>query len=401
MHTHDNLLSSAEQYYGLGWTLVPLVNKQPLRGCTRDVCSDHGEVLKLLVDPRVTGIGVLLGQRSGGVIAWDFDVLDCYRTFCDSDSELACAMPTARTPRPGRHAFAIATSEVRTRPIPGGHLLGDGSIIVLPPSRHENGGVYEWLSDPFNHELPTLDSDELSHLINAKPVHAIGVHKFASATEEPLGQGPLNNPLIHHTSLIACSDGSPFISYAVAQTVPTGYGQRNDRLFSYARMLRLAFAESEDVDELRPHVEAWHRAALPRIRTKRFDVTWKRFRQAWRDVRLPFGTTLGSIVALAQREPIAIAGRSRDRDRVASLFRAASIVHGGDFHLGCRTIGVCLNMRWSTANRICHELVARGLLKIVRPGKCGNGVPTGQATWWHWNGVGSQRGRGGNSSRVP
>ena len=320
---------------------------------------------------------MVLGERSRGLCAFDLDDMDGYRRWCDDHSELASWLPTAKTPRygGGRHVFAYSEEPTRFQTqIDGGQFLGERHICVLPPSLHKSGGRYQWLNSPFDREIPTLNANELASLVHSvNPFKAKDIGGFSPA--------PSQSPK-YHTSHVM--NGS-FIDYAISQTIPTAFGQRHERLFQFARYLRLTFDESEP-ESLRPHVEAWYLAALPRIRTKRFDVTWKRFCNAWEDVRLPFGAALGAITALAVQEPVVL-GRNTNLERVASVLRAAFKIHGGnEFVMDFRTLGDCVGMRWNVVNRLARQLVELRLLEIPKPGKSGNGKPTGTATTWRWLG---------------
>jgi hypothetical protein len=62
------------------------------------------------------------------------------------------------------------------------------------------------------------------------------------------------------------------------------------------------------------------------------------------------------------------------------------VVHGGkEFHMPHRIIAEHVGLRWQSVSRLARQLVGRGLAKM-KPGKSGNGTPTGEATEWEWIG---------------
>src|SRR5262245_49890752 len=56
----------------------------------------------------VNGIGVVLGQVSGGLCCRDFDVPGAYEKWAESESPIAKRLPTVRTAR-GMHVYFLAS----------------------------------------------------------------------------------------------------------------------------------------------------------------------------------------------------------------------------------------------------------------------------------------------------
>ena len=96
-----------------------------------------------------------------GRVVLDFDDMSQVDTWPHELVALLQAnTPIARTGRPGgeaRHVFLRCSVEVRSRGQvwPGVDVRGDGGYVILPPSRHESGNLYEWIQDP-SYELAEL-----------------------------------------------------------------------------------------------------------------------------------------------------------------------------------------------------------------------------------------------------
>src|SRR5262249_39252174 len=157
-------------------------------------------------------------------------------------------------------------------------------------------------------------------------------------------------------------------AWANEQTVPTGPGERNRRIVDFARYLRSVFSEGADPEDLRPHVEAWHRAALPRIRTKAFGETWRDFLHAWDSVEKPAGVNLAMVKHMATEDTFSLGLPNANLDPVARLLRAAARVRnaGGVFYMSYRTMGRCVGLSPVAARNLARELVALGHLVIVK-----------------------------------
>lgn len=302
----------AKRYADLGWRVVPVAGKKPLVEWKQ--LTPPNELEPLWDDPRTTGIAVVLGQPSGGLIVRDFDEVDRYLGWCKEKPELAALLPTARTPRPGRHVFARCEGSCRTRRFLDGELRGDGAIVVLPPSVHPNGMRYDWMTEPYR-EIPIIEPSVL-----------LGETQHRRGRDgTPQEEGQPNTC----SKYMACvnSDQSLFIDWAVEHTLPRQPGQRNRRIFDFVRYLRTVFDGSTDPEELRHYVEAWHSAALCNIGTKDFGETWRDFLHAWSSVKIPAGATLGKVEGIAKEDPFTLGLPDMNLDKVARLLRAAAQTH--------------------------------------------------------------------------
>jgi hypothetical protein len=176
-----------------------------------------------------------------------------------------------------------------------------------------------------------------------------------------------------------------FIDRAVEETLPQEFGQRNRQIFEFARQLRNIFDDETDPDTLRPYVAAWHKKALPYIRTKEFEETWTDFVHAWVNVSRPAGRFLEQIKRLANEDTYTVAQSDINLDKVARVFRAGGRVHGKGqtFFLDYRTLGGCVGLSAVASRKIALKLVELALLARVENGTVGK---KGKATVWRWLG---------------
>jgi hypothetical protein len=384
----------------LGWSIVPVDGKTPRLNWKKPPSWDRME--RLWDDPKTTGLAVILGEPSNNLIARDFDRLDAYEQWRDANGDLASVLPTSITAR-GRHVFARTAGPCPIQRFDDGELRGDGAIVVLPPSRHPNGGYYAWSREP-SLEIPIVECNIL--IGAAKPKQRRGASPSRTAPEISDHASEKNGGisrisesphLTHAADLTHAPDKVPphiacvncyvesVMRDAIERTLPTRYGQRNRRIFDFARELRMLFAESTDVESLRPFVEDWHRAALPNIRTKDFWITWQDFVLAWASVRVPARALLATIKSVASADPFTLGRGDSNLDKVARLFRAAAQVHGpaNTFYMSYRVIGANVCLSPVASRSIALRLVAQDLLVIVKKGTVGT---RGRATEWRWLG---------------
>ena len=374
------LIDAARHYNELGWQLVAVAGKRPRRRWRNPPPLHVTE--RLLEDARSTGIAVILGTPSGDLIARDFDDPSSYRQWTEQHPDLARKLPTSRTPRPGYHVFARTAGAWRTQRLENGELRAEGAIIVLPPSRNLNGQAYAWAIEPSS-EILIIDPIAV---FGAAEVYGESSSACTGHTHDPNACNTSNssNTCTEHMACVN-SEQETLIYGAIMQSLPNGFGQRNRRIFDLARKLRTIVGPTTTPAILRPHVEAWHRAALLKIRTKEFHITWEEFLCAWQNVKQPEGASLGRIRNLALEDSFSLELGDIHLDTVARFFRAAARFHGDreSFYMPYRTLGKCVGLSPTAARKIALGLVDQGLLEIVE-----NGTPglRGKATVWRWIG---------------
>jgi hypothetical protein len=160
---------------------------------------------------------------------------------------------------------------------------------------------------------------------------------------------------------------------AIHRTQPTGYGQRNRKLFDLARALKAipcyADGPAEGCLEV---VRDWWELALPNIRTKAWDESWRDFRVAWGRVQQPArGCTLAGLKEwVFSLVPLADAFDREEGDllRLELLCEALHGRHGGrPFPLACRVVAEVLGVGKTTGARHLGRLVRARVLRVAAP----------------------------------
>jgi len=112
----------------------------------------------VLERPDATGVAIICGAISGGLVVCDFDDDRAYARWVTSNYALAETLPSVKTSR-GYHLYARCDDK-KTRTLADGELRGEGAYVVAPPSLHPTGWRYEWTARPFG-EIPSVDVREL------------------------------------------------------------------------------------------------------------------------------------------------------------------------------------------------------------------------------------------------
>ena len=138
-----------------------------------------------------------------------------------------------------------------------------------------------------------------------------------------------------------------------------------------------AYADA-DPRKLEPIVRAWHKRALPTIRTKPFEETLIDFLKAWPKVKYPKGEGAMDVIfkdASASDVPsVALRYEQPALRQLVALCRELQR-HAGDgpFFLGCRTAGRLLDVPYKRANRWLFLLREHGVLEEhEKGGQTGN-----------------------------
>ncbi len=395
---NTNLQETALSYVGIDWRIIPVIGKVPPPGITWKRPPEWDRIEPILSQSTTTGIAVILGEPSGNLVARDFDTVPGYEQWRESNPDLSAQLPTSKTQR-GFHVFARTEQPCKTRKFDDGELRGQGSYVVIPPSIHPNGGIYQWIISPFT-EIPVIQPlllvglDQDSSLTHARgEIPSLTHARYSDYSDEDsddslyLTHARLSSEETQPTKHIACvrQDQLSLIGEAINKTLPISFGCRNRRVFDFARKLKGILGNDIDQESLRAYVEQWHELALKNINTKGFNETWRDFLVAWSRVKTPTGLGLAAIKQMADADQYSRPCGDMNGDRIARVFRAASKFHGGrEFFMPYRTIAECSGFSAFSSRAIALRLVNEGLVAIVEPGEPGMG--SGKATVWRWIG---------------
>jgi hypothetical protein len=373
----QTLLDHARTYAARGWSTIPVIGKQAagLWKPFQRRPADEEALGRLFTRKGVTGLAVVLGSVSGGLVCRDYDLRSAYRAWARRRPDLARCLPTVETHR-GFHVYFIGPEGFVDLGDAGEYRGDPGHYTILPPSSHPNGTTYRWLVALPDGPLPEIPDPATAGLLprgtRLNPCPAADA--FARAAEE--GEGKTQQP----RQPIACVT-CPAVD-AIRDTLPDGPGQRNRKVFDLARRLRAIAGLDTSPAALQAIVTEWHRRALPVITTKPFAETWTDFQTAWLRVKTPHGATVRRAYEAARRAPQAPLDGNPDLGVLAAMCEALGAA-GGPFYLSCRTVAGLFGVTHMTGWRWFRVLQFHGVLELVSKGT----LRGHQATTWRYTGV--------------
>ena len=161
-------------------------------------------------------------------------------------------------------------------------------------------------------------------------------------------------------------------------------------LFKFTRALKFDCGlDGSDMAEIRPHVEAWHRAAGAVIGDVPFSEVWGEVVTSWERAKHPvFRDPLAAAVARAREQgelPAMPELAGYDEPQVALAYRTLFwlALESGLFFVSCRAFGERLEMEHTKAWRILKIFEADGIIACLKRGK------RPKATRYRWNGSGT------------
>ena len=321
----ESSFDHAKAYADLGWSYIPcqVATKKPATR-TWTKFQEQGPTLaqsKRWFGGKEKNIAVVLGDVSGGLAVRDFDEKTEYERWKSGHTELAALLPTVKTSK-GFHVYCRMDPcpRLRVQGVTSGELRANGSYVVAPPSIHPNGTLYEWINPP------TEDIAEVS--LADLDLEAV-LHSQHSQQSQPSQPMP--------TEVV----GGDAFEDAILASVPSGPGQRNQRLFDLARRLKGIPNTPTSVDGLTEIFDLWWDVSRNIITTQDYAASLDDFLRACDNAQTAYGETMQFRLrqAVADGYPAWVPKKSDDRCKLlASLCRVLQRANGDEpFYLSAHT----------------------------------------------------------------
>ncbi|HWL54290.1 MAG TPA: bifunctional DNA primase/polymerase [Chthoniobacteraceae bacterium] len=186
-------IEAARAYIALGWYVFPCFpgTKKPAteHGC-RDASNDPEQIERWWTQNPSYNIGLACGPASG-VYVVDVDVSPVKGIDGTNSMMKLPALPVtpvAETPGGGFHWLFRTDDPPANKNAfrPGVDIRGDGYYILVAPSVHPNGGVYEWREGASPWDVPLAEYPEFMRPKKPKaaPWHAPGPRPAQNGVEE-------------------------------------------------------------------------------------------------------------------------------------------------------------------------------------------------------------------------
>lgn len=155
--------------------------------------------------------------------------------------------------------------------------------------------------------------------------------------------------------------------------LPESPGQRNRRLFEFARYLKGTHPDATKA-ELREIVGQWHQRALPHIGTSDFSESWGDFQRAWDSVHTPYGSVLNRLLGeidMTEHLPQGLTelGYGEKALLLCRICKQLQRNAGEDpFFISSRQAGDLVGLHFTDASKVLYALVADDVLELVKRG---------------------------------
>lgn len=192
-----NILEIARYYYNLGWSIVPcpLHQKYPLLAWKHYQAERATEQNIYHWFCRPSNLALVTGALSG-IIVLDIDGPEGMASI---EGKEIPPTPCVRTGRGGLHYYyrhpGFETGNWAGK-LPGVDFRGDGGLVILPPSVHPNGKLYEWLISPSDAPLASAPAWFLELIKRAEYPNVAPAERHISIGDgSPYGQGALRRAI--------------------------------------------------------------------------------------------------------------------------------------------------------------------------------------------------------------
>lgn len=217
----------------------------------------------------------------------------------------------------------------------------------------------------------------LVHVLDSSP----GEYAMANFIDSP----SLSASHLQKKQMTQQSSSVSSVSSVGSAFIPDSVGQRNKRLFEFARYLKGTRPDATK-SEIREIIVDWHRQALPNIGTSDFSESWGDFQRAWDSVKHPFGSVLNRILGEIDMiddlpESLAKLGYGEKTILLCRICRQLQKNAGDDpFFISARQAGELIGLHFTDASKVLYALVADDVLRLVKRG-AGNQASRYHYTW--------------------
>ena len=369
---------AASHLSDIGCSVIPVNGKSPASGCRwgkyiKSLPSKR-QIGKWFGEDRGLGLGVVLGDVSQSLCVRDFDEQSSYDSWRASYPSLAMELPTVITAR-GAHVYYRSESCKPRCNLGDGEIRGNGNYVVVPPSAHPSGVIYSWLNplaslprflNPVESGFAT--TEQMAPRGRTRKVRESGQN--LEAIKELLTQLPMA-----WVTRGFSDQNVALISVAIQESQPTKFGERESRIWEFARRLS-AIPEIRNLsgEDLEGCAYDWFLAAQPNIRTKDWHSTRSAFLRAWAKVDYPLsdGTLTACLEIVDRSDPSSVAMRFVSDPvafRLVGLCEQLQLINGDKpFFLSTNHFGLFgLNYKMQLHRKIT-KLIKAGVLQLVSVG---------------------------------
>ncbi len=292
-HT-ETVLTTALNYLSRGWSVIPLVYKGKEAGRFRWKRFQTERIseaeLRMLLPKKLYNLGIVLGDVSNGLVVRDFDIHEAYDQWKKDRPDLAASLPTVATSR-GYHVYARMASGTKTQKYKDGELRANGGYVVAPPSVHPDGRRYQWVNSfRGDSELPILCRDDF--IVNAvsgdtetaEPIETTKPIESAKPTEDIKANECHKEEVIQN---------------AILASIPTQSGQREKKLFEFARRLLGVIGPDAEPAVLTLCFDRWWILAEEIVATKDYGTSLSAFLRGYANAKIAYGETMNQILLIA------------------------------------------------------------------------------------------------------
>lgn len=190
----NQMLQAALQYAEIGWHVFPIVpgRKEPMtKNGVLDASCELEQIKLWWGDNPTANIGLACGEKSGVyVVDVDFDIDKNIDGFVALD-KLTDRWPdtvTQYTPRGGRHYFFQTKDPPRNKNNfkEGIDIRGEGYYVLLAPSVHPNGKMYQWVEGKAPLDIPFAEYPRCMRPEKVEIVPVAPLPKLDISTDEKL-----------------------------------------------------------------------------------------------------------------------------------------------------------------------------------------------------------------------